>query len=360
MTEQKNRAITLYCQSNGSDKVYTMQIDKVEGGYQLICANAKRGATLKPRPHNKTKSPKARDFVEALYDSVYKEKTSAKKGYQLSVDGGDTLLVDNDAGKDSGIRTQGLNKISEAMAIDLCHDPLWGAQEKHDGENRPLLIENKTVRGTNRYGEFTGGMKKSVAEGIDLRDDMILGTEDCGDTLYAFDLFSYRGTNMRDFSYQARYEQLQDALTHHQSVQLSPLATTTEQKLALLERLRTEKGEGIVFKRLSASHTAGKPSSGGDMLKFKFYEEASFLVIAQNTQRSVQMAVLDEQGVQVPVGNVTISANKGIPVVGSVIQVRYRYANKGGKIYEPSFERVRTDQRVEECRQSQLVYKRVA
>jgi len=56
-------------------------------------------------------------------------------------------------------------------------------------------------------------------------------------------------------------------------------------------------------------------------------------------------------------GNVTIPENADIPQVGDVIDVKYLYAYKGGRLYQPSFLRPRTDQRQEEARISQLKYK---
>lgn len=349
--------ITLYNQKGSSDKVYTLQIDKVEDGYMVIYANGKRGAALKPK--NKTTSPVTLEEATKIYDKLVKEKTSAKKGYTESLDGGDTLEVNEDSGKNSGFEPQLLNEIDKAMALKLCEDDNWVAQEKHDGERRPLIVKDKKAAGTNRYGEFTGGLKSTVANGIDVGTDFIADTEDLGVVLMAFDLLEYDGKDLRNLGFLKRMEVLEDMASIHDSIKVSQVYKTTAEKKALLQRMIDLDREGIVFKKKDAVYKAGKPSKGGDHLKYKLYDEASVLVSKVNDKRSVQMEVITDSGEHVFVGNVTIPANKDIPQVGDVIEVRYLYAYKGGSLYQPIFEKPRPDQRVEECRQSQLKYKAV-
>lgn len=349
-------SITLYSQKGGSDKVYMLQIEEVEDGMHMVYyANGKRGASLKMKP--KTSSPVTPKEARAEFDKTVKSKKKGSSKYQESLDNGDTLKIDENAGESSGIDVQLLNEITEAEAIDLCHDPLWTAQEKFDGERRPLIIEDKTVRGTNRYGEYTGGIKSSVAEGIDLATSMILDTEDLGDHLRAFDILSYRGKDLKSLPFIERFEILIGALAKHQAIILSPLATTTEQKLALLEKMKKENREGMVFKRAESPYIGGRPSKGGDQLKFKLYDEASVIVSKVNTKRSVLMEIIDTDGSRVTVGNVTIPANAEIPAVGDIIEVKYLYAYKGGSLYQPSLIKPRPDLRTEECVIGQLKYK---
>ncbi len=76
------------------------------------------------------------------------------------------------------------------------------------------------------------------------------------------------------------------------AIRLVTLARTTEEKKALFERLEKEGREGIVFKRLKSLSVPGRPNSGGDWLKFKFYATASVVVCSHNGgKRSVEMSV---------------------------------------------------------------------
>jgi bifunctional non-homologous end joining protein LigD len=252
-----------------------------------------------------------------------------------------------------------LNEIDEATARKLCLDPAWGAMEKKDGERRPLLIENGKAEGTNRYGIYTGGMKTSIAKAIDASINLIIDTEDMGTKLEAFDMIEIDGKNLRNMGFGKRHQALCDSPTiaNSKSISIVPLFVTSEDKLALLERMIAENREGLVFKKLNAPYTPDRPASMGDQLKFKLYDECSVMVTKINVQRSFQMGVFDKDGNQVIVGNCTIPANAKIPTVGDVIEVKYLYAYKGGSLYQPSLNKPRPDQRTEECRQSQLKYK---
>ncbi len=355
------RNLMLYCQDSGSDKFYMLQINKVEGGFMLYYANGKRGQAIKL---NKiTNTPTTLEDANAQFDKKEKAKRKGKRGksiYKESCDGGDTLEVNKDAGNQSGIEVQLLNKVNEAQARALCHDNNWVAQEKHDGERRPVLIKDGVAQGTNLYGEFTGGMKTQTAQGIETAVDMILDTEDLGKELLAFDLLSLEGKCLRHLGFMARAKLAEKACLSHTTISFSPIAVTTEEKLALLERMIEENREGMVFKRADAPVTVGRPNSGGDQLKYKLVEEASVIVAGINKQRSFQMELIDDNGERVPVGNCPIPANQAIPEVGSVIEVEYLYAYRGGCMIQPTFNKPRPDQRIEECRQSQLKYKRDA
>jgi bifunctional non-homologous end joining protein LigD len=358
-TATNEREVMLYCQDQNSDKVYGLQINAVDGGFNVYYCNGKRGATLKPKLIN-TKEPVNRVEADKIFDDKMKAKKKGKSGksiYQESQDGGASLVISDNGGKNSGIEPQLLNEIDEVEALRLCHDPLWIAEQKHDGERRPLEIKDSTVSGTNRYGEYTSGMKQELFDKIDPSVNMILDTEDMGSYLMAFDILSFNGSDLRNFNTKKRKEILKDALVNQSGIKYNPIATTTEEKLALLEEMRINNHEGLVFKLLSSPYVGGRPNTGGTQLKFKFHHEASVLVKDINTQRSFQMEVIDENGDMFPLGNCTIPANQNIPKIGDVIEVVYRYANKSGKLNQPTFGKARTDLRKSECVKSQLVYK---
>lgn len=352
------KTVTLYSQKGSSDKVYMLQMSKVgEDEYMLHYANAKRGAALKMKV--KTTTPLSWDAVNKEFDNIIGKKKKGSSKYAESTDDGETLQASENAEKDSGFQPQLLNEIDEATARKLCLDKDWGAMEKKDGERRPLLIENGKAEGTNRYGIYTGGMKTSIAKAIDASVNLIIDTEDMGTKLEAFDMIEIDGKSLRNMGFGKRHQALCDSPTiaNSKSISIVPLFVTSEDKLALLERMIAENREGLVFKKLNAPYTPDRPASGGDQLKFKLYSECSVLVTKINVQRSFEMGVFDKDGNQVIVGNCTIPANANIPTVGDVIEVKYLYAYKGGSLYQPSLNKPRPDQRTEECRQSQLKYK---
>ncbi|MEI6377877.1 MAG: DNA ligase, partial [bacterium] len=117
-------------------------------------------------------------------------------------------------------------------------------------------------------------------------------------------------------------------------------------------------GEGAVFKRIGAPYSPGRPSTGGDHLKFKFVETASVIISAVNTKRSVGMVVWDN-GKLVPAGNVTIPPDQPIPKPWDLAEVRYLYAILGsGSLFQPVYLGPRDDIVAAECTRDQLKFRR--
>ena len=122
-------------------------------------------------------------------------------------------------------------------------------------------------------------------------------------------------------------------------------------------KTRQTSKEGVVFKRLNAPYSPGRPNSGGPQLKHKFYATLSASVAKVNPQRSVELRLLGKDGWQ-SAGNVTIPANHPIPSVGAVVEVRYLYAfRESGCLYQPTYLGVRKDVEHHECIAAQLKFK---
>ena len=125
----------------------------------------------------------------------------------------------------------------------------------------------------------------------------------------------------------------------------------------LLNELRAERREGVVFKRLDALYQPGQPNSGGPQLKHKFVATLSAVVSKLNLQRSVEVRLSNGKG-WISVGNVTIPANHPVPKVGAVVEVRYLYAFKeSNTLYQPVYLGLRSDVEQHECVLSQLKFK---
>jgi hypothetical protein len=139
----------LYFTGQGSDKVYQVHLRPKDDGWVVDYGNGRRGGTL--ATGTKTSSPVVFEAALKIYEKVVKEKTS--KGYTPDQSG--ALYTSTDlAGRISGELPQLPTLILEEQVARYFDDAGWGLQEKADGENRILLIEGETVRGTNRRGLF--------------------------------------------------------------------------------------------------------------------------------------------------------------------------------------------------------------
>jgi len=226
--------------------------------------------------------------------------------------------------------------------------------------------KNDEVTGINRKGLAIALPEPVVAAVKNLLDDhLLLDGELIDDTYISFDLLKSQGSDIRGQSYLSRLTRMVWCLRALKAGDLPCVpalraAETFETPLAKLEAyfdLRRRKREGVVFKRISATYTVGRPASGGDQLKFKFTASASCIVTGVTKgKRSVSLALLDGKKL-VDVGKVTIPPNEEIPRKGSIIEVRYLYAHRGGSLYQPVFAGVRDDVARADCTIGQLKYK---
>lgn len=131
----------------------------------------------------------------------------------------------------------------------------------------------------------------------------------------------------------------------------------TEAKVRVFDGLREAGAEGVVFKKIDAPYSAGKPNSGGSQFKFKFVETASFVVVSLNNQRSVRLGLYDGAEGPISVGNVTILPNFEVPPVGSIVETRYLNYMPGGSLYQPVYLGPRDDIPAYECQMDQLKIK---
>lgn len=362
MSEQ---SINLYCTKGSSDKVYQIQIEKVDGGYMVNAQNGRRGSSLKFR--EKTAAPVTREKAQALFDKLVKSKLA---DHYTEHESGQAIQGTENAGRVSGLLPQLLNTITEAEAHALIRDPNWIAQYKADGERRPIQHKTREAIGINRKGlivamaENIAAAIKCVAEKASVKS-FVIDTEDMGDHYIVFDLLELDGRDLRGLGAVERLQKLnallspamRDERVDGRLCQVRT-ATTTEAKRKMFEEAYATGEEGMVFKRANAPYAGGRPASGGDALKYKFYAEATVRVACiTDGKRSVNMEVMDKDGLWEPVGNITIPANKDVPKVGDLIEVRYLYAFRGGCLFQPQYKFPRTDLEEVACQESQLEYK---
>lgn len=281
------------------------------------------------------------------------------KGY-TAADGGTPFSGTENAGRVSGIQVQLSNAISESEAQALIHDPNWVAQEKLDGERRPVRFGNVEPMGVNKKG-LTVALPSVTAEAIKQlgmdAGQTTLDAELIGEVLHVFDVLELYDADLREQPLGARLEVL-ETLPFNPRVRLVPTARTTAEKIALFERVRRENGEGVVFKRVGTVYAPGRPASYGDSRKFKFVAEATVRVARANEgKRSVVMEVQDDNGVWVEIGSVTIPPSEPIPSAGQLIECGYLYAYPGGALFQPVFKSLRPDQDEGDCVLSQLKFK---
>ena len=344
-------SITLYYRQGSSDKIYQAAIEPKDSKYVVNFAYGRRGTTL--QTGTKTSVAVHYDAAKAIYDKLIKEKTS--KGYTTGEDGSPYQHTDKTS---SGILPQLLNPIEEIQLVSLLKDNDFIMQEKFDGRRLLIQKQGNTITGINKLGLVVALPSIIEQEMQGVSRDCLIDGEIIGVEYHAFDLLSIDGEEYRHQAYRVRYLELMNLMASfcHLHISLVDSAHTSFQKGVLFDHLKFHGKEGVVFKRLDASYTPGRPNSGGSQFKFKFCESASFIVSKPNGKRSVALSLYNGNEV-VSVGNVSIPPNKDIPITGEIIEVRYLYAFRGGSIFQPVYLGKRDDISAEECGVDQLKYK---
>ena len=325
-----------------SDKVYNVAIEESGKGFVVNFAYGRRGSTL--NTGTKTQSPVSLEEAQAIHDKLVKSKTT--KGYK-PVNSGTAIgmIATDQEQRDTGLRPQLLNPITEDDASAYLDDDRWCAQEKYDGRRMLIRKSGTDIEAANRNG-LSIGFPHIYAEQLrTIPSDFVVDGESVGETFYAFDLLENAEVDLRDTPYRFRLSCLQKLFGKLAGNIVVAETVHGAGKPGFAAAVRAAGKEGVVFKDLDAKWSAGRPASGGSAFKCKFWETCSCVVAKVNAKRSVALALGGE-----PVGNVTIPANHEIPAVGQVVEIRYLYVTApGGSLYQPIYMGQRDDIRSEEC-----------
>jgi bifunctional non-homologous end joining protein LigD len=284
-----------------------------------------------------------------------REKTA--KGYSPGEDGTPYQETSKEE-RCTGIPPQLLNPIDEDEAQKLLADSAWWAQEKLDGKRVLIRRKGEEITGINRQGLIIALPDSIVAHARTIGSQhWIMDGEAMGESVVTFDLLESACVNIRSEPYGKRLKLLAQIVGSGGAIRIIETATTSRAKAAMRRKLKEQKREGIVLKLHAAPYTSGRPNSGGNQLKLKFYATASCIVAGANgSKRSVALELFDG-GRPIGIGNVTIPANHKIPVSGDVVEVRYLYAYPGGSLYQPVYLGKREDIEPAACRVKQLKFK---
>lgn len=256
---------------------------------------------------------------------------------------------------DEVILPQLLTPVEEAQVEALLKSSDWGAQEKIDGKR--ILLKASVGEGVvayNRKGKPCD-ITQELLNVVDGHGTFVIDGEwiESEGNYYVFDILDLDGEDLRGKPYQERHTILMgfNQIILNDSIITVPLITGTKDKRALFNSLKSKGREGIVFKVLEAPHEEGR---GANQLKFKFYETVSCMVTGHSDQKSkatgkkkssVSLGLkktADGDDLE-DVGNCTIPAGWNMPDIGTVVEIRYLYAYKGGSLYQPTFLMERDD-----------------
>ncbi len=256
ISKPQTERITLYYREGSSDKVYQAAIEPEGELFVVNFAFGRRGSTL----NTGTKTPEPVDFETAkrIYDKLIREKKA--KGY---TEGPEGTPYQHTAKEDrvTGLLPQLLNPIDEDEAKRLLKDDHWAMQEKFDGRRMLVRKNQAEVHGINRKGLLVGLPETVFGSVRSISGSFVLDGECVGDLFFAFDLLEWDGEDLRPLQYQRRLIKVSNLLNRRglHYIRLAETATDPANKERLFRHLRSERKEGVVFKRLDAPYTPGQP-----------------------------------------------------------------------------------------------------
>ena len=349
-----------------SDKLYIIQtVEAVTPGgseYQTNCYYGRRGSALSLT--NKYKGPSSAS-AQAASDRMEREKRG--KGYTtMAVAAGARIpgmpssapvfggasVASASAAVAAAVATGPLPLLAQVADKDridaLLASPDWAMQQKYDGERVLLSLRRSAIQAYNRKGIARTLTAKAEAEfkpllaRMDFSDERetIVDGELMGDVYIIYDILFLRDNDIRDLSFEERFAALDELLCDNMGL-LAPTAWAEEEKRAMLDTAISLDQEGVMFRGLCREYRAGRQSS---LLKHKLWATCTCRVLTANvSRRSMQVAVRDETGAEVFVGNVTVPVNQDIPETDGLVEVRYLYAMEGGSLYQPTLLGCRDD-----------------
>lgn len=350
-------SVSLYYKAGSSDKIYNASIEEVDGKYVVNFEYGRKGSALKSG--SKTSTPILLEDAKLIFQKLINEKT--KKGYQelKNIENKQILVENLPQTKVVESKCVLLNPISEDVAKIYCDKSDWIAQEKMDGVRFMLHKVGDKVTSYNRRGVYANIPVEIYNLVKNLDTDFFIDGELVGDKMYVFDILEFDGEDYRNTALSVRLKQLKSFLKILSNQNLIVFTKTEDKnKMKFMNELQANNKEGVVFKNKNASYYVGRPSSGGEYLKFKFYSTCSCVVKETNgNKRSVFLQLFKNKKI-VDAGKVTIPVNFDVPEAGQVVEVRYLYAHRqSGSLYQPVYLGTREDIIPSECQQSQLKYK---
>lgn len=345
-----NESISLTSQKDGADKQYDISLTQKGDGYILTGYNGRRGGTLTPQ--RKIIDPVPYEEAKAAYDKLLKGQL--KKGYRPG-DVGDAYAPPLDVGIPTGVPLQLLTQAPESDVDRYLNSDLWVAQEKRDGQRRPVFHRD-TVFGGNKNCFQVALTVELTSVLARLPVNTVLDTEQIGGTVYVFDAIESAGKSLRDLAYSERLPHmyaLVAQLGEQQCVVAVETAVGASAKRALYERLRAERAEGIVFKKIQSAYGCGFNDS---QVKIVFFESCTVQVVAHHkSKRSISVQGFDKDGSPDPLGWITVPTNFPMPKVGDLVDTIYLYRVKN--LVRTIYRGIRTDQTLASCSTVNLKYR---
>lgn len=343
---------------SANGKFYQIEINEVRGGYTVDFAHGAVGDT--PRIGTKTPKPVSLEDARKAYEKLVKSKVHGDSHYSpvTNVREMPKRPVPATATTPGWIAPRLLNDVDESQIVAMAEAENWWVQIKHDGDRVQLhAVQGVPTFYSGRSGKLRAVPVKIATALAKSRSTFVIDGEQIDDTIWAFDLLSIGGTDLRHEPYENRYASLEALLKllGIKTIKLVKSAKTHAAKVQMILDAKNDNEEGVVFVAKTAPYVAGRPARLGTSQRFKFVASGSFMVIQHNHEgrgkQSIDVGFHDG----VVIGTCSV-IGKQIPEIGQVVEVAYLYVES--KLVQPRLKGIRHDVPVKACNRRQLKFKR--
>lgn len=266
-----------------------------------------------------------------------------------------------------------------ARLADYIADPAWTFEQKVDGHRKLVVVEDGKVTVLGRDGQVTT-LPANVVEHFRRLAPQMPGTwafdgeivPGPTGTFWLFDLpcAATRITPATGWAERrAVLGEFYGRLEWPSSIRLLPWARTPVAKAELAEKVRANRGEGVIAKKVNAGYVGVRTF---DVIKLKYRQDVDCVVTRVRVDSKANMEVgVYRAGKLVTIGEVTALAGDGPRVLRMfddittrgahdserlVVCVRYQHCTADDRLFQPTLPRLRTDKAAIECTADQLVY----
>ena len=264
------------------------------------------------------------------------------------------------------IEAELLTEISIQEIGRYTSNPLYGVEEKHNGERRIICKDAQGIRDWNREGNTGKGLPVAVANALRRHrlSSFVIDVELVKGSIFILDVLILGENNYIGQPYKER-----KAAAHGAFDNCSPLITVVK----LVEGERNKKhfildcaenfAEGVVIKNLDAFYKEGL---SGQHFKLKFWKELDAVVLAPSAKghNSVDVGLYTTEGKLQRICGVSLNGKRAVKM-GEVIKMEYLYgtrkATKQGikmEVVQPNFVDIRDDKNPRKCTMDQIVVNR--
>lgn len=254
-------------------------------------------------------------------------------------------------------------QLADRIAFDgllkIVDNDDWSFEQKLDGERLMVACVDGDVVAFNRSGDAKPVPKPLLewANELDWDGEWLFDGEYIDNSFWAFDMPLTPVDGYEEQSY-ANRRQVLDGIAEtivSDCFHVLPYQTDPIGKRKLMREVVDINAEGIMAKNLN-EHSYRYGQRVGWMLKAKLWASAEAVVseVSPTGKASVEL-VMFHQGTPRGVGSCKVTDRVLASIqIGDVIEVKYLYATKTHKLYQPSLLRVRTDKPAIECTLDQL------